>query len=65
MQWREGGFAASKKIAMKKRDLKMSGNNTFGDAIKPAVNHFISAWRVYPFKGFLCCSSVSHVSGIC
>lgn len=39
--------------------------NTFGDGIKLTVNHFISVWRISSFKGFPCCSAVSHVSGIC
>lgn len=68
MQYREGRLAVSKRIAMKKErfeDDVRKHVNTFGDGIKITVNHFIGIWRISPFKGFPCCSAVSHVSGIC
>lgn len=68
MQWKEGCLAVSKRIAMKierfEDDIRKHVN-TFGDGIRLTINHFVSVWRISPFKGFPCCSAVSLISGIC
>lgn len=42
--------------------------NSLGDETKLTVNQvsvITGVWRISPFKGFPCCSAVSHVSDIC